>query len=140
MYIFSQGCELRIAEKLHEGLLELSSKGRMRVLPAAQLLSHTTASAITYLFERGALKNQSAPTAAEMIETVNNWFDVLNSRDVGSANILKSPFGKNLTEQTQAILKMTDMITNIRVGTHTSLIPFQQGIILTNQSVLELHR
>jgi len=133
---------LRMGEKLHMGLFEVNTKARMRVLPAAQLISQTMASTIKYLYEKRALKNTCAPLAASMIETVNSWFDVMNSRDGPNhqgVNNLKAPLGRFWDEQKEAIDKMSVMTEQMRVCRHQALLPFQWGVLMTNQSIIGLH-
>jgi hypothetical protein len=85
------------------GLLELSSKGKMRVLPAAQLLSGTTAEATRYLIRRKLLNNPSAPTLATVISAINDWFDVVNSREGSQKTGIKGPFGSCLDKQEEIL-------------------------------------
>lgn len=139
--IFRDGHELRAIEKLHAGLLELNSKARMRVRPAAQLLSRSTAEAISYFSEKGLLKNKSAETAAKIIRLINDWFDVFNSRESANINSIKGPFGKNnFNDQIKIINEMTSVVETMRVAGHSGEIPFQNGILMSNKSLISLQR
>jgi hypothetical protein len=123
------------------GLLEVNSKARMRVRPAAQLLSNSTAEAINYFSGKGVLKNQNAAIAAKMIKTVNDWFDVFNSREGSTFTSIKGPFGKfDLEAQINILNEMSELVESMRVCGHTGLIPFQDGILMSNKSLIGLHR
>lgn len=142
MVYFRDGIELRSAEKLHDGLLELGSKGKMRVRPAAQLISATTAQSIKYLHEKGILKNQNALVAAKVIKIANDWFDVLNSRDSKSdLPSIKGAFGGSCFSSQLALLdEMSNIVSSMRVIGHQGLIPFQRGILLSNRSLKGLQK
>jgi hypothetical protein len=91
---------------LNLGLLDLNSKARMRVLPACQLLSATTARAIEYLVKRGLLKNPGAMVFASVIALINDWFDVVNSRESTPRKGIKGPFGSCLDKQVEILKKV----------------------------------
>lgn len=113
----------------------------MRVRPAAQLLSRSTAEAIAFFSKKGILKNRSAETAAKIITLINDWFDVFNSRESSNINSIKGPFGKNnLTEQIKIINEMTTVVEKMRVAGHIDNIPFQNGILMSNRSLISMHR
>jgi len=134
--------ELRAADKLHSGLLELNSKARMRVRPAAQLMSGTMADTIDYLVDRGLLKDREAPVVARVVRTINNWFDVTNSRASAkqSDGDLKQPFGLALERQEEALSEMSRLAATMRVRGHHSLLPFQHGILMSNMSIKSLQK
>lgn len=75
---------------------------------------------------------------AEIFQTVNNWFDVVNSKTKYNGNPLKCAYGINLDLQNETLNKMTDLMTKVRVGYHKNLLPFQQGVIVTNKSLQQL--
>ena len=89
--------ELKICHKLTLGHLDCQGNARQRVRPAAQLLSHSTATAFRLLFPEK--KEQ-----ADWIDLVNAWFDTCNSRLKFDANPQKSAFGTDL-EQQKSILE-----------------------------------
>lgn len=114
----------------------------MRVRPAVQLISDTTAQAIKYFYEKGILKNQNALVAAKVIKIVNDWFDVLNSRD-SESNVpsIKGAFGGSYLRQQLAVLdEMSSIVSSMRVIGHRGLIPFQRGILLSNRSLIGLQK
>jgi hypothetical protein len=133
--------ELRAADKLHAGLLELNSKARMRVRPAAQLMSGTMADTIDYLVDRGLVKDREAPLVAKVVRTINDWFDTTNSRASAKPTDkdLKQPFGLALEKQQEALSRMSHLVANMRVKGHRSLLPFQHGILMSNMSIKSLH-
>jgi hypothetical protein len=113
----------------------------MRVLPAAQLISASMAKAIRYLYEMKGLLNKTAPLAAEVIGTVNSWFDILNSREGRQDTNLKGPFGgAQFNLQREIIEKMSYYMENMRFGNRQAKLPFQHGVLLTNRSLLQLQR
>lgn len=56
----------------------LNFPGRQKVKTAAQLFSHTSASAIRRCYSLG-LDVYKATETADFVQLVNDWFDVLNS-------------------------------------------------------------
>ena len=63
---------------------------------------------------------------------VNDWFDVFNSR---VARIDSRPrtaaYGLEIEQQQTILGNMSELIKEMRVGTHKSLIPFQKGILMS---------
>lgn len=68
-------------------LIAVALAERMRVKPTARLLSHHVSTLAKRVFEK-------EPEISEFIETINNGFDVLNSRiPVDTSNPIKSGLG-----------------------------------------------
>ena len=123
--------ELRICHKLRRFHLDCKGSARQKVSIAAQLLSHTTATALRSLFPERIEQ-------ADVIETVDEWFDVFNSHKQVSKKKLGCAFGVHLSEQKFALNKMLQLISNCRFGQRKTLLPFQKGIIIGIQATVQL--
>ncbi|CAL8129621.1 unnamed protein product [Orchesella dallaii] len=96
--------ELTVCPKLTHHLIEVTGAERMRVRPAAQLLSHHSATLARKVFP-------FEPEIAQFIQTMNDSFDVFNSRvPVDGKNPLSSGFGFQLEEQTRVLLQLKEMM------------------------------
>jgi hypothetical protein len=149
--------ELTIAPQLRHRLITVSRNERQRVLPAAQLLSNKTAAAMKRVF------GEKMKEPAEFIELVNCWFDCCNSRRKFDENPMKCAFGIHLPEQEGILREMIEIMMNSRqLETCTrkqqmvhsnnedileknkykvesqSLKPYQKGIIMVSNVILEL--
>jgi hypothetical protein len=92
------------------------------------------AKALTHVFPG----NADVAKAAGLVEDIDQWFDVLNSRTKYFAN-KEWKCGLGLYEDQWNILnKMTRHMAGARFGGTKSLKPFQKGIIMTNISVKRL--
>jgi len=123
--------ELKICHKLTQHHLDLKGSARQNVRLAAQTLSHTTAT---------ALKCFGKEKQAELIETINNWFDVMNSRTEFDSNPLKCSYGVHQNEQEASLLKMSNLMEQMRVRNRNGLFPFQKGIIIGIKSLIGLFK
>ena len=76
---------------------------RQRVKLATQLLSRTCANAINYLGERKVLKSKNWKETSDFIFLIDEWFDLLNSRnqygEIGKSNA----FGIELEKQVSTL-------------------------------------
>ena len=106
---------------------------RQRVHLAAQLLSETAGRAISEIFD-------GQEKAAETIRTIDNGFDVLNSRQRFADKPLRCGLGVHLEEQEAALAKLEELIVTARFGKRTTLLPFQQGFLLSIRSTRALFR
>ena len=111
--------------------MDIIGSARQKVRPAAQLLSHTTATAMRCLFPDKQKK-------ADWVQTVNDWFDVCNSRLRFDKNKLSCAFGIHYHDQEAALIKMFEATKKMRVGKHKNMIPFQRGILVGIQSLLQM--
>ncbi|CAL8074647.1 unnamed protein product [Orchesella dallaii] len=100
--------ELTVCPKLSHKLLDVSGAERMRVRPAAQLLSHHSATLAKVIFP-------DKPEVSNFIEAVNDGFDVFNSRvPVNNSNNLCSGFGFQLTKQMDALARLKSFMESGR--------------------------
>lgn len=106
---------------------------KMKVNIAAQLLSHSTASALRYAVHENLLP-AAALTTAWFLELVNNWFDAANARRRCEALFSKS--GAKI----HSLLLMMEVVPKLNFcGRHqSSWKPVQTGILLSTQSLLDL--
>ena len=125
--------EFKICPKLQQAThLDIKNSARQKVRPAAQVLSHSTATALKTLFP-GKQKQ------ADWVDTVNNWFDCMNSRTKLDTKKLSCGFGVHYDEQRAALEKMSEATQKLRSCKHLkSLLPFQKGILIGIQSVIQL--
>ena len=75
---------------------------------------------------------------ADWIETVNSWFDVMNSRQQFDSNSLKCAFGVHYEEQKAALEKMCQAVSTMRSMKHKNLLPFQKGILIGSNALIAL--
>ncbi len=80
----------------------------MRVASAAKLLSHHVATLAAKVYP-------GQPEIAEFISTVNDGFDILNSRvPKDSSNTLKTGFGLAMTEQIAVLAQLKSYMQNFK--------------------------
>ena len=107
------------------------------VRTAVQLLSRSMANSFTL---------DGRPELAYFISTVNDWFDVMDSRRMyHNYNKNKCGLGVNWDQQEECLRKMLVLTENMVVGKtkrmkteRTNMVAFQKGIICSIQSVLQL--
>ena len=124
--------ELKICHKLTETHFDVKGSSRQNVRSAAQLLSHSTATALKTLFPEKEKQ-------ANFVETVNNWFDVMNSRLQFDSNELKCAYGVHIENQKEALEKMFSMTEEMRAINRKGLLPFQKGILIGIRSIIQLY-
>lgn len=127
------GGDLKFAHKITHSHIILSGTERQNVRKAAELLSGTVATAIEYNFPGNE-------TVVKFIRTVNNGFDVLNSRMPNHPfNKLKSAYGLHIEEQNVALNELFDLCSSMRVMGKTELLPFQKGFLISINSLKGLY-
>ncbi len=101
---------------------------------AAQLLSSRTAKAIELVMK--------LPAAASFFQTVNDAFDVLNSRvPIGDKHRpLKNGYGLDFAAQDAALQKLRDLNSNMRCGNKTYMLTFQKRLETSIESLRGLFR
>ena len=125
--------ETRILFKIQpETHLYCKKSARQNVRQAAQLLSQTTAKAFTFVF------GEEMGTQAEAVQTVNDWFDVMNSRQVYDKKVLGCAYGIHQKQQEDALMKMETLIKTMKINKKTKLLPFQKGILMSIKSIQSL--
>lgn len=133
--------ELLLCPKFTIKHLEVVGAERMRVRPAAQLLSNHVATLCRKVFD-----NQEIFT---FIKTINDGFDVLNSRvKQDDKNLGKSALGFNFDDQVQKLHNLKQLMMSCRfllrdkksgnVKPKNVLLPCQTGFVVSINSVLNL--
>ena len=121
--------ETRILHKINpETHLYCKKSSRQRVRTAAQLLSQCTARALTFVF------GEKMAT-----QTINDWFDVMNSRRMYDKKPLSCAFGVHLKEQVQALENMEYLIKSMKINNKTFMLPFQKGILMSIKAIQGLY-
>jgi Transposase protein len=123
--------ELKICPKLTTNHLDCQGNARQKVRPAAQLLSHTTATAFRCLFPEWKIE-------ADWIDLINAWFDTMNSRLKFDSDPAKCAFGIHLEQQKEILMKTCEAIKKTRSLRHKGLLPFQRGILISSSALPQL--
>ncbi|XP_071637320.1 uncharacterized protein [Temnothorax longispinosus] len=131
--------DLRIAHKITQQLLNARQNLRQSVHPAAKLWSHTAAKAIKWAGDHQLLKEVEYLKYSDFVLAVNNWFDVHNSQTKYGTHPGVNGYGMDLEKQEQILSLMTLHMESMRVGRRTKMMPFQEGIIISNASLRALH-
>ncbi len=127
--------ELQIAFKVRrESHLECTGSSCQRVRTAAQMLSSTIAKAFMYVF------GEEKKAQADVVQTVNDWFDVLNSSSISSKKKLSCGFGLHLEDQLHVLKKMETLVSQMKVIGRSGMLPFQSGILISIRSVRQLYK
>lgn len=130
--------DLKIAFNLSRDHLDAKGFQRQNVKLAAQVFSLRNARAIKYCGEQGFFEDKNWKAMGDMIELVNNWFDLLNSQSkYGNHSGLRA-YGVELEYQDNVLDRMNEFISKMKVCGKKSLMPFQKGILLVNKSLKEL--
>jgi hypothetical protein len=87
-----EGMDLKVAPSLKQVHVNPGKFQKMKVNLAAQVLSHSTATALQLCVARKLLP-EAALTTAWFLQTVNDWFDAMNAR-FPLASLFKSSTGK----------------------------------------------
>lgn len=96
--------------KLTEKHVNAKGAERQNVRKAAQLMSRTNA--VTVRRHYGDIPE--AMVLADVLETVNDWFDVCNSYKIDQNIVSKRCYGLNLPEQNAILDRMEQMVREIR--------------------------
>ena len=120
--------ELKIHHKLLPIHFTCRNSTRQRVRLAAQLLSHTTATAVRCLLP-GKTK------LAEWIELFDTWFDILNSRIPCHVKKMSCGFGIHLEEHSAVLDQVKMVVSSMRRKNKASLLPFQTGILISVEAL-----
>lgn len=130
--------DLKIAHKISRAHLDVRGTQRQNVRMAAQVFSNTNAMAIQWCGQNGLLTSNQWKEIADIIKLFNDWFDVFNSQNKYGQHRGVNAYGINLNEQNKTINNMTQFIKEMRVGQKSVLMQFQKGILLSNNSLLEM--
>ncbi|KAL1517342.1 hypothetical protein ABEB36_001117 [Hypothenemus hampei] len=128
--------DVNIAYKISFENLVVKGAARQKVKLATKLFSHTVSRAILRMGTNGQLKTPNWLECSEFFKKVNDWFDCLNVKvpEIDSRDRLKA-FGLALDDQVRIIDEMTNLMTTMRVKGKRNLLPFQLGVIITNNSL-----
>ena len=125
--------ELKIHPKLSPLHFNCVNSTRQRVRLAAELISHTTASAVRCLLpNKGPL--------ADWIEMFDQWFDIFNSRIPCHKKKMACGFGIHLEEQNAVLEKVFSCVESMRQKGRRSLLPFQKGLLISIRALQGLYQ
>lgn len=120
--------ELKVCHKLSEKHVLCEGAERQNVRLAAQLFSHTVATALDH-YKPG---NDETGHLSQFIGIVNDWFDLMNTYvPKRSLQPLKCGYGLYEEEQTKCLEKMFESISVLRCKGKKKMLPFQKGILLS---------
>lgn len=98
--------EINVACRLTKDHIDVKKSQRQNVRLAAQLCSHTVATALIHY--------GIDPKLGEVIQKVSDWFDVFNVRTKTASGPLNSPYGMSHVKSTQA--KILEDLRNLMAG------------------------
>lgn len=131
--IKSTATEITSCHKLSTSHVKCEKTKRQNVLLAAQLLSHTTATALKH-YKPGPDKKLAEVTGA-FIELVNDWYDIFNSYTPNHSVPTKMPYGTYLEQQNIILNKMETVMTTSLCTGKNSLQAFQKAVIVSIKSL-----
>ncbi|KAF0682284.1 Uncharacterized protein FWK35_00035584, partial [Aphis craccivora] len=133
--------DYKLAYKLSERHILVEGTSRMNVKLAAQFFSNTVANAITYCGGIGLLDSFNYKDAVECIKLVNDWFDLHNTQHKYDKGL--PSYGLDIEKQNELLMKMNAFCLAMRVNLNgkpsSKLLPFQKGIIISNNSLMKLY-
>ncbi len=118
--------------------LEVKNQDKQKVDRACQLLSKTTHDAIKAYFDESP-ENHSMHVLAEFVLKMDSWFDTCNSSKEESHKPLKCAFGVHFDAQKEALIECMAVVRDLRVGKHRERLPWQNGLLISTQSLLSLY-
>lgn len=131
--------ELTIAHKISQYHLDVKGTERQKVRPAAQLFSNTVSKAIAFCGAKKIITENGWQETAELVKLINDWFDLFNSRCKYGSHVGLHAFGVEIENQISLLKSVSELISSIKVGRHQKLIPFQKGILLSNESLIQMY-
>lgn len=124
---------LKMAHKLKDVHVNPGNFQKMKVSYAAQVLSHSTASALKFCVDRKVMPS-AALTTAWFLELINRWFDNLNARYA-----LPSLFASS-TVKIEELNFVTELFHDLHFSGQDTWKPIQTGVRLSTQAALDLYR
>jgi len=124
--------EISVCHRLSQKHLECVKAERQNVGLAAQLLSHSVATALIHY--KPGLNQVLSENTGHFIEVVSNWFDIMNSYTPSETLCTKKPYGLNLEDQNNCLDKMYKIIYSMRCAGKNTLQTFQKGIFISIKS------
>ncbi|EFN62483.1 Transposable element P transposase, partial [Camponotus floridanus] len=128
--------EVSSCYKLTSAHLKCQKAERQNVALAAQLMSHTTATALIHY--KPGLDKSLAQSTGEFIELISNWFDIMNSYSPEANVPSKKPFGSDFQFQINVLDSVYDKISTMRCIKKNTLQIFQKGMLISIQSLKQL--
>jgi hypothetical protein len=128
--------DLKIAPFVRRQHVEPKQFEKMKVRFAAQLMSHSTASALRFAVGQNLLP-KAALTTAWFLELMNSWFDVTNSRS--RLQGLHASSSAKLCILHQMLQLAPKLSFSGRVNSTCTWKPIQTGILMATKSVIDLH-
>ena len=110
--------EIKMLFKLRRFHLDVKQSERQRVRPAAELFSNSVACAIMYGKSPQDPDYHDCLAKSYAIKLVNDWFDVMNSKNFDYRNRLKTPFGQHediLRDQMDVLNRMDEFLNKLEV-------------------------
>lgn len=132
--------DLKISYKITDEHLAVQNVARQNVKLATQLFSHTVSCCLKRCVQLGKM-SETAIDCADFIKLINDWFDVFNSKipAVDMRN-RKKAFGLAISEQEEILKKTDEVILELRTPGKKSMLPFQKGILISNESLRGLYK
>lgn len=127
-----EGMELKLAPNLKQIHVDPGKFQKMKVNIAAQVFSHSTATAIRVCVVRKVLP-EAALTTAWFLQTVNDWFDAMNARFP-----LASMF-KSSTAKVETLTMVYELFHSLHFGGRDGWKPIQTGVRLSISTILSLY-
>lgn len=131
--------DLKIMHKISSKHFDVAGPERQKVKLAAQLLSHTVSASLRRFYQLGKLSSPNVMECANFVKSINDWFDVFNSKiaAVDSRERMKA-YGLALETQNQILSDIDQLIFKLRTPNKSCLLPFQKGILINNTSLRSL--
>ncbi|KAJ4440540.1 hypothetical protein ANN_08681 [Periplaneta americana] len=126
--------EIKACHKIDSSHLNCRGTERMNVRKAAELMSHSVATALRH-FKLGGDSSITENTS-EFIEIVNNWFDLMNSYSPAHSKVpSKNAYGLKLEEQDNILKNMCDTINSMTCRGKRVKQVFQTAILVPISSL-----
>lgn len=126
--------EIKACHKIDSSHLNCRGTERMNVRKAAELMSHSVATALRH-FKLGG-DSSIAENTSEFIEIVNNWFDLMNSYSPAHSKVpSKNAYGLKLEEQDKILKNMCDTINSMTCRGKRVKQVFQTAILVSISSL-----
>lgn len=130
--------DLKTAFKLTREMLDVQGTARQRVSPATKLFSNNNANALMLAGKEKLISYNNYVELSNFLKLVNDWFDIHNSNSLyGKHEGLNAYTGTE--NQIRILDEMTKTMKQMRVKGHNSCLPFQNGIIIANESLKLLY-
>lgn len=127
---------MKLCPHLKENALYPSHFDKMNVAYSVGLLNHNVAAAIMYHIANGKIDSKHK-TTAWFLTTIHKWFQLLTGRYY---KVALSHFDEDVFNDTINFLQeFMNIVQRIKVGNGTWK-PFQSGILLCTQTVLDIQK